>query len=87
MSLATVTQLHTDLGKLAQKNPEHFAEPAMIMVFNANLADAQARYPKDTVISATPEASGQVRINDLFIRVGQLKATLQSNQPTLFGST
>jgi len=86
MSLATVVQLHTDLGKLAQKSPEHFAEPAMIEIYNANLADAKAQYPEDAVIVAMPEAKGQIRINDLFIRVGQMKATMQSNQPILFGS-
>lgn len=87
MSLITIVQFHTDLGKLALKNAQQFADPAMLTIFNANLNSAKSEYIDDDVLMAIPEAVGQVRIGDLLVRVGQLKSTMESYQsPLLAGA-
>lgn len=78
MSLGTVAQLYKDLETLS-KNSGHFAAEALLAIFNANLAEAKAKHPDDAVLKAIPVASGEVRIGDLLVRVGQLKAAMEDH--------
>ena len=75
MLYTTVEQLYSDVEKLAQ-NPGRLAEPAMLELFNANLAEAKKQYSSNAILAAIQEASGEVKFGDLLVRIGQLKAVL-----------
>src|SRR5437867_10781704 len=77
MSEVTVKQLYSDVEKLATKQQGRFAEQGLLEAFNTNLADAKAAIPTHDVLTTMPDASGQVRLGDLFVRLGQLMVAMR----------
>ncbi|HTY09081.1 MAG TPA: hypothetical protein VMF29_07950 [Candidatus Edwardsbacteria bacterium] len=77
MSFNTVSQYYADIERVALQIPQSFAEPQMIELFNVNLAEAQKVQPTNPVLCAIKQAKGKVRMDDLFIRAGQLKAAIR----------
>jgi len=83
VSDGTILQLYENVEKLAGKKPGELAAEAMIVIFNVNLDEAKKKHPEDAVLRSIPKASGEVRLGDLLVRVGQMKAVV-ANQPVVF---
>ncbi len=86
MSLATVTQLYSDLQRLADKNPVHQCDYSTVEAFNSNLLIAKEEYPESAELKAMSSANRGATLRELFVMAGQLKAILDSNEPILFDS-
>lgn len=83
MSLFTLTQLHTDLEKLAMANPDHLVKPGMIAAFNAHLTEAKGKYANHGVLASVSAADKNVRLSDMLVCVGQVMAVEQENAPPI----
>jgi hypothetical protein len=82
MSLECVKQLHSDLMLVPDNLKAHSIEESDALIFNTNLAEANAEHPGDAIISKLPKANARsTRYHNLLALTGQLKSRLAELSP------
>jgi len=81
MSVESTGQLYNDLTTICRKGGGQFAEPNVLRLFNANLAEAKKAFPNDPILGAINDAvpGSQVRYEDLLVRTGQIRSRLDES--------